>query len=319
MRRKWLDQLMKINKELLLILSIMAFAGVINFFVTGQKLVLAFYDLPTLFAAYYFGRARAVQTALASILIVCWLNVLHPIVPASGTNFASRQLLAWSDIAIWGGFLLITAYAMGTLSWHNEKSRKELRDAHLAVLQVLNAFVPDDAQTQTHCYRTSIYSARIAEQIGLGAQRVEDVRAAAMLQDIGKLKAGRQILDQAAKLSEEEINEELSEMAQGAEKLKLASRMLRRIVPLIAGQPHAQDGTGSLKTNNEIPLELRIIRVAEAYDSLTTDWPYRKGMPPAEARGVIAKGAGKDFDAAVVAALESSLGAGRMQAPEVLV
>ena len=59
MKGKWLNSLMKINKELLLILSIIVFAAIINFFVAGQKLVLSFYDLPTLFAAYYFGRSRA--------------------------------------------------------------------------------------------------------------------------------------------------------------------------------------------------------------------------------------------------------------------
>src|SRR5271170_780098 len=115
MKGKLLDQAMKVNKELLLILSIILFAAIINFFVAGQKLVLSFYDLPTLFAAYYFGRSRAVQTAVASILIVCWLNLMNPVALASGVGAAARQLMACSDISVWGGFLLVTAYAMGTL------------------------------------------------------------------------------------------------------------------------------------------------------------------------------------------------------------
>lgn len=309
---------MTINKELLLIFSIMAFAAVINFFMTGQKLVLAFYDLPTLFAAYYFGRARAVQTALASVLVVCWLNVLHPTLPASGTNFASRQLLAWSDVAIWGGFLLITAYAMGTLYRNKEKSQQELRDAHLAILQLLNTVVPNDRHSQTHSYHTSVYAARIAEQMGFEPQRVEDVRAAAMLQEIGKL-TGRGVLEDAAKLSDEEISEELPGRAETAEQLKLASATLRRIIPMIASQSYAAEGSrNDTKRSDEIPLELRIIRVAEAYDSLTTDWPSRKGMTPPEARAVIAKAAGEDFDAAVVGALEAALKSGRIEAREVL-
>ena len=84
MRGKWLNSVMKVNKELLLILSIIVFAAIINFFVAGQKLVLSFYDLPTLFAAYYFGRARAVQTALASVLIVACCKARGML--ASGTG-----------------------------------------------------------------------------------------------------------------------------------------------------------------------------------------------------------------------------------------
>ena len=72
-----MQRLADLNKELLLILSIIAAAGVVNFFVAGQRLVLTFYNLPTLLAAYYFGRRRAVQTALASVLFVVWMNLMQ--------------------------------------------------------------------------------------------------------------------------------------------------------------------------------------------------------------------------------------------------
>ena len=64
-KRKWISRLGDINKELLLIFSIIAAAGIVNFFVAGQRLVLTFYNLPTLLAAYYFGRRRAVEAAVA--------------------------------------------------------------------------------------------------------------------------------------------------------------------------------------------------------------------------------------------------------------
>lgn len=220
MKNGWLDRLMRINKELLLILSIIVFAGVINFFVAGQKLILSFYDLPTLFAAYYFGRSRAVQTALASVLIVCWLNLMNPSALASGMSMTSRQLMAWSDIAIWGSFLLITAYAMGTLYEHKEKSLAELRETYYGVLQILCGVISNDKYTQNHSYRTSVYAARIAEEMRLSDERVEDIRAAALLHDIGKLEVSRQILYKAAKLSDEEIVEMQSHLDKGMDKLK---------------------------------------------------------------------------------------------------
>lgn len=320
MKNRWLDRLMRINKELLLILSIIVFAGVINFFVAGQKLILSFYDLPTLFAAYYFGRSRAVQTALASVLIVCWLNLMNPTALASGMSMTSRQLMAWSDIAIWGSFLLITAYAMGTLYEHKEKSLAELRETYYGVLQILCGVISNDKYTQNHSYRTSVYAARIAEEMRLSDERVEDIRAAALLHDIGKLEVSRQILYKAAKLSDEEIVEMQSHLDRGMDKLKPVGGTMRRVLPIILSHHDKFDGTGYHTTKGgDIPLEARIISVADAYDAMVSDRPYRKAITPFEARDVVVKGSGKDFDPKVVEAFQSAFRGGRIEVPEVLV
>jgi putative nucleotidyltransferase with HDIG domain len=320
MKGKCLDSLMKVNKELLLILSIIVFAGIINFFVAGQKLILSFYDLPTLFAAYYFGRARAVQTALASTLIVTWLNLMNPVALASGLRLPTRQLMAWSDITIWGSFLLITAYAMGTLYEHKEKSLMELRETYFGVLQILCGVVSNDKYTQNHSYRVSVYAARLADEMRLPEERIEDIRAAALLHDIGKLEISRQILYKAAKLTDVEIVEMQSHLTKGMDTLKPVGGTLRRVLPIILSHHDKYDGTGYHPNKGmNIPLESRIISVADVYDSLVSDRPYRKAMSPFEARDIIAKGAGKDFDPDVVAAFESAFHKRLMEIPEVLV
>jgi len=320
MKGQWLDRLLKVNKELLLIFSIILFAGIINFFVSGQRLILSFYNLPTLFAAYYFGRTRAVQTAIASILVVCWLNMVNPIALASGAAVVERQMMAWSGIAVWGGFLLITAYAMGTLYETKERSFRDLRETYYGVLQILSGVVSNDKYTQNHSYRTSIYAARLAEQMGLPEDRVEDIRAAALLHDIGKIEVSRQILYKAAKLSDEEIAEMQSHLTRGIEKLRPVGGSLRRVLPIILSHHDKYDGTGYNPMKGEdIPLESRIISVADVYDSLTSDRPYRKAMSPFEARDIISKGSGKDFDPRVVSAFESSFRNGLMEIPEALV
>lgn len=320
MKNRWLEQVMRINKELLLILSIILFAGIINFFVAGQKLILSFYDLPTLFAAYYFGRSRAAQTALASVLVVCWLNLMNPGALASGMAVASRQLMAWSDIAIWGGFLLITAYAMGTLYEKRAKSLSELRETYYGVLQILCGVISNDKYTQNHSYRTSVYAARIAEEMRLPEPRIEDIRAAALLHDIGKLEVSRQILYKAAKLTDEEIVEMQSHLDKGIDKLKPLGGTLRRILPIILSHHDKFDGSGYHTTKGEsIPLEARIISVADAYDAMVSDRPYRKAITPFEARDAVMKGSGRDFDPKVVDAFHSAFRAGRMEVPELLI
>ena len=80
MKAKWISRLASINKELLLVLSIIAAAAAVNFLVAGQRLVLSFYNLPTLLAAYYFGRRHAVAAAVASVLFVVWMNLMNPMV-----------------------------------------------------------------------------------------------------------------------------------------------------------------------------------------------------------------------------------------------
>lgn len=320
MKTNWLDRLMRVNKELLLIFSIIAFAAIINFFVAGQKLVLSFYDLPTLFAAYYFGRSRAMQTALASILIVCWLNLMNPVALASGMNLRAHQLMSWADITIWGSFLMITAYAMGTLYEHRERSLAELRETYYGVLQILCGVISNDKYTQNHSYRTSVYAARIAEAMRLPEERIEDIRAAALLHDIGKLDVSRSILYKAAKLTDEEIVEMQSHLDKGMDKLRPVGGTLRRVLPIILSHHDKFDGTGYHPTKGEaIPMESRIISVADAFDALVSDRPYRKGITSFEARDVIVKGAGKDFDPTVVEAFQYAFRAGRMEVPEVLV
>jgi hypothetical protein len=96
MKKRWPAILSEINKKLLLILLIIVSAGMVNVFVSGQRLVLTFYNLPTLFAAYYFGRRRAVMAAIASILFVVWVNTMNPAIlgGSSGTRSPYRKGLS---------------------------------------------------------------------------------------------------------------------------------------------------------------------------------------------------------------------------------
>ncbi len=320
MKKNWVSNLVNTNKELLLVFTIVAFAGVINLFVAGQRLVLTFYNLPTLFAACYFGRRRAVQAALGSILIVCWLNIMNPMALASNWAVQWHRLVGWSDIAIWSGFLLVTAYATGTLYELKEQGMRDLRETYYGLLQIMSHFIANDKFTQNHSYRVSIYATQIAQHMGLPEERIEDVRAAALLHDIGKLEVSRQILYKAARLTEEEIAQMRSHVHKGMDMLSPVGGSLRRVLPIILAHHDKFDGSGyHAVRGEEIPIEARIISVADVYDSLVSDRPYRKAMSPFEARDIIVKGAGADFDPRIVAAFESAFRSQCMEVPEVLV
>lgn len=319
MKRAFLEKLADTNKELLLSFSIIAFAAVINFFILGQQLILTFYNLPTMFAAYYYGRKRAMQTALASILMICWLNLMNPFALASANTGLTHmaKLVSWADITLWGSFLLLTAYVLGTMYEHRERSFAELRQTYYGLLQILSQFIANDQYTHHHSYRVSLYATTIAGRLGLPPDRIEDVRAAALLHDVGKLKTSREILYKAACLTDDEMLEMKDHVAKGMRMLSPLGGSLKRILPIILAHHDKFDGSGYHPTlGEEIPIEARIIAVADAYDSLVSDRPYRKGITPFEARDIIVKGAGTDFDPGVVKAFESAFRRRDLEIPE---
>lgn len=320
MSRKWISRLGDINKELLLILSIIAAAGIVNFFVAGQRLVLTFYNLPTLLAAYYFGRRRAVEAAVASILFVVWMNLMNPKALGGGLEWRTQGLMAWSDLCVWAGFLLISAYATGSLYEMGERRLTELRETYYGVLQILNQFIGNYKYTQNHSYRVSVYATAIAAEMRLPQEQIEDVRAAALLHDIGKLEISRDLLYKAARLDDGETQEMKTHVEKGIRILNPVGGSLRRVLPIILAHHDRFDGSGYHPSKgDEIPIEARIITVADAYDAITSDRPYRKGDTPTEGRDAIVKGAGSSFDPAVVRAFESAFRKQRLEISEVLV
>jgi putative nucleotidyltransferase with HDIG domain len=319
-KRNWISRLGDINKELLLILSIIAAAGIVNFFIAGQRLVLTFYNLPTLLAAYYFGRRRAVESAVASILFVVWMNLMNPAALGGSHEWRAQALLAWSDLGVWAGFLLISAYATGSLYELGERRLTELRETYYGVLQILNQFIGNDKFTQNHSYRVSVYATTIAAEMHLPEQQIEDVRAAALLHDIGKLEISRDILHKAARLDDNETQEMRTHVEKGVKLLNPVGGSLRRVLPIILAHHDKFDGSGYHATKGEdIPIEARIITVADAYDAMISDRPYRKGVTAIEGRDAILKGMGADFDPTVVKAFESAFRKQRLEVPEVMV
>ncbi len=312
------DRLTDVNKELWLVLSLFFLAGVMNFLIASHRMVLGFYVVPTLFSAYYYGRRHAVLTAFASLFMVILLVHFNPVLFSTvGTGSPEDK---WYDITIWGGILVVTAYAMGTLYDHKQNHLRELRETYHGVLLILRHFISKDEYTQNHSYRVSIYAAKVASYLGLNSERIEDVRAAALLHDIGKLDISREILYKAARLTQEEFEEMKRHVEKGVGMLESVGGSLRRVLPIILSHHDRFDGSGYHPTSgNDIPLEARIIAVADVYDSLTSDRPYRKAMSPFDAKEVVTKESGTEFDPQVVDAFLAAFRRGEMEVPEVLV
>jgi putative nucleotidyltransferase with HDIG domain len=311
-------RLLKVNAELWLILSLFAILGLLNFLVVSDHMLLGLYSLPVVFSAFYYGRRHATLTAVAATVMVVLLTRINP----NLLNQEIKQPLTqkWFDIIAWSGTLIVTAYAMGTLYERMAHQVKELRDTYQGVLMILRHFISKDKYTENHSYRVSVYAARIASYTGLGKERVEDVRAAALLHDIGKLDVSRQLLYKASRLTEKEIEEMKTHVERGVNMIEPVGGSLRRVIPIILAHHDKFDGSGyHPASGGHIPIEARIISVADVYDSLTSDRPYRKAMSPFDAREIIANGAGKDFDPEVVDAFMAAFERRELEVPELVV
>lgn len=317
MRKMVFGRIADVNKELWLILSIFAIAGALNFLIASHRMVLGFYTLPTLFSAYWYGRRHAVLTAFGSLFVVILLVYFNPALFTNGKMLEDGK---WYDITTWGSILVITAYTMGTLSEYHEARVRELRETYYGILLILRQFISNDKYTQNHSYRVSVYAAKLASYLGFSSDRIEDVRASALLHDIGKLDISRELLYKAARLTQEEFEEMQNHVQKGVGMLEPVGGSLRRVLPIVLAHHDRFDGSGYHPTRGEeIPLEARIISVADVYDSLTSDRPYRKAMSPFEAKEIIAKGSGTDFDPKVVEAFLAAFRRAEMEVPEVLV
>jgi putative nucleotidyltransferase with HDIG domain len=315
---RFLRRLETVNKELWLVFSLFVLAGLVNTVVESQRVALGLYTLPTVGSAYLYGRRHATLTAFASILLVILLGLFNP--DLLGWHTKAIVFQEWVDMTIWGGTLMLTGYLTGTLCDHKTSQVRELRETYNGVLMILRHFISKDPYTENHSYRVSVYASRIAEALRFSPDRIEDVRAAALLHDIGKLEVSREVLHKAARLTDEEVSEVRSHVDKGVALLESVGGSLRRVIPIILAHHDKFDGTGYRPTRGEdIPLESRIIAVADVYDALTSDRPYRKAMSPFEAREMIMRSAGTEFDPEVVEAFLTVFRRGGMEVPFVAV
>ena len=311
-------RLAKVNQELWLVLSLFIIAGLINWLVASHRLMVGFYTLPTLFSAYVYGRRHAVLTASASIFIVVVLVLTNKNLFASSNQFGS-EYDQWAELATWAGLLLVTAYSMGTLYERKQRHLVELRQTYFGLLTILQQFISNDKHAHNHSYRVAFYAASIAHRMGFDEDRIDDIRAAALLHDVGKLEASRALLHRAASLTSEEGMETRKDVHKGFAMLEPVGGSLRRVLPIILAHQDKYDGSGDRPNKgDEISVEARVLAVADAYDTLTSDRPYRRAVSPFEAKELIVTGAGTSFDPKIVGAFVDAFEQGRMEIPEAL-
>lgn len=161
-----------------------------------------------------------------------------------------------------------------------------------------------DPYTSNHSQRVARLAVRIARELGLAEPEVEEIRIGALLHDLGKIGVSGGIIRKPDKLTADEYRVMMRHSGVGADIIE-PLEILGKSAAMVRHHHEHWDGSGypeGLK-GAAIPLGARIILVADAFDALTTDRPYRKGTSRREATEIIRRNAGLQFDPAVVEAL----------------
>jgi putative two-component system response regulator len=173
-----------------------------------------------------------------------------------------------------------------------------LKEAHLDTVKVLTeAIEAKDPYTRGHSDRVRKISLRIAKKLGFNEERLEGLEYGALLHDIGKLAMKDEVLQKQGPLSPEEYKHIQEHPLMGV-KIVEGIDFFREQVPMIRHHHEHFDGSGYPDglAGEEIPLEIRIITVADAFDAMTSERPHRTKMTLEDTLAEMKKVNSKQFD-----------------------
>lgn len=180
----------------------------------------------------------------------------------------------------------------------NANLYQELKETFYGTAQALAETIEKrDPYTGGHTRRVMNYSSAIGRAMSLSKKQMEDLKLAAILHDVGKIGVRDNVLLKEDRLTADEIEKMNMHPKYGAEILSHV-KQLKDIVPGVRGHHERVDGKGypDKKSGNDIPLIAKIITVADTFDAMTTDRPYRKALSNETALGELKKNIGTQFD-----------------------
>ncbi len=182
---------------------------------------------------------------------------------------------------------------------YREKLRSEQLEIFLMVLA--SAIESKDKYTGGHVERVAHYARDLAQKVALSQDQINEIYLGTIVHDIGKIGIRDDVLNKAGKLTEEEFRHIQEHPVIGKELLSKLE-MLPAAVNIAYGHQEKWDGTGypqRLK-GREIPIEARISTVADFWDAITSDRPYRRAIPVVKAIQIMKQERGKTFDPELV-------------------
>ncbi len=207
-------------------------------------------------------------------------------------------------VIVWATWVVTKARTQKTIlkqQYELEYAQKQIEMGNETILSIARTVDAKDANTSQHSYRVSEYSVAIARRLGYPEKKCESLRQMALLHDIGKIGIPDAILNKPGRLTDEEFAIMKTHVLKGGEILK-DFKMIEN-VDLGALYHHEKyDGTGYCQglKGKEIPIEARIIGIADAFDAMTANRVYRKQLDIDFVIGELKRCSGTQFDPKLV-------------------
>lgn len=268
-----------------------------------KMLVLNLFFLPVVLAGFFLGRYRAGVLALFSVVSASTVAMFDL------GNFAAftSPIAVTLALSIWGAVLGLTALLVGTLSDENRSRLVELHEAHVGVVEVLVRYLQSsDPKLKAHSSRVAKLSQQVALEMKLSPREIDDVRVAALLNDLGNVEVTTRVIRRA--MGDLGFHPESAEQHtfQGVDLVDSLGTVMTGALSLLHSQEDgAAASTDETQSKNDLtPFGATIIRVAREYDRLTTgDWT-RPPMSPAEALAELRRNESGGHGPTIIRALE---------------
>ncbi len=169
------------------------------------------------------------------------------------------------------------------------------------VRSLVSAVEAKDKYTCGHSERVALFARVLAEQSGYSKAACEKLYLTGLLHDVGKIGVSDAVLKKEGKLTEEEFAEIKRHPGEGWAILQDLEQ-LGYVLPGVLHHHEHMDGTGYPDglAGQEIPIDGRLLAIVDAYDAMTSDRPYRQGMPAERAQKILRAGAGTQWDAKLI-------------------
>jgi putative two-component system response regulator len=201
--------------------------------------------------------------------------------------------------------VLENRYYQENLERRVQEQAQRIQELFLQGVQMLaRALEAKDSYTRGHSIRVSQYAVATAERLGLGENLVDSIRLGGELHDIGKIGTREAVLHKPGLLTAEEFRQITEHPLLGEKMLSPLAHESPAVLRIVRSHHERLDGRGfpdGLR-GERIPIEARIVAVADTFDAITTERPYRESRTPEEAVGELRRVAGTQLDPEAVEA-----------------